>query len=368
MLTSAQWQASKRSILDRYATPSDRRGSLQFLSVIAPIAGLWFAIQQTWQRSPWLCAAATFCLSLFLLRGFVLMHDCGHHSQFRSKSFNRIGGFLLGVLSGLPQQVWAENHRYHHTTNGNWAKYRGPLNVGSVADYLAMNERDRWRYRFSRSIVLAPFAGGLYFLVNPRVNWLRASAHLVRRRLGRTGSAESRAGAAPRYCASTAHYRYMLWNNLALLCGWVAMAWAIGPWPFLVCYLVSGSLAGGYGIVLFTVQHNFEHSYASADAGWNRDEAALRGTSFLILPRWLNWITADAAYHHVHHLCASVPNYRLAACHKEHESLFSGVRRVGLFEIPSALKYVLWDASARRLVSAAEIMSQGAGQTRSSTA
>ena len=93
---------------------------------------------------------------------------------------------------------------------------------------------------------------------------------------------------------------------------------------------MSGSLAGGYGIVLFTVQHNFEHSYASADEGWDRDEAALHGTSFLILPRWLNWITADAAYHHVHHLCPSVPNYRLAACHGEHAQLFAEVTRVRL--------------------------------------
>ena len=353
-MSRAQWQACKSDIVDRYATPSDLRGALQFLSVIAPIAGLWFVIGRTWQDSVWISAIATFLLSLFLLRGFVLMHDCGHLSLFRSKSLNRIGGFLLGVLSGLPQQVWAENHRYHHVTNGNWARYRGPLNVASVAEYLAMNAGDRRRYRFTRDILLAPVAGGLYFLVNPRVNWLRASFHLLRRRIARLSGEEIQSDASPRYCASMAHYRYMLWNNVLLLAACGGMAWAVGAWPFLACYVVSGSLAGGYGIVLFTVQHNFEHSYASADKGWDRDEAALRGTSFLVLPRWLNWITADAAYHHVHHLCASVPNYRLAACHKAHEQFFSGVRRVGLFEIPAALKHVLWDMKARRLVSVAE--------------
>jgi acyl-lipid omega-6 desaturase (Delta-12 desaturase) len=351
-VSRAQWQACKSDIVDRFATPSDLCGALQMVSVLMPIALLWCVIWQTWLDSPWLDAAATACLSLFLLRGFVLMHDCGHHSLFRSKRLNRAAGFLLGVLAGLPQQVWAENHRFHHVTNGNWARYRGPMNVASVSDYLAMSTRARRRYRLARDILLAPVAGCLYFLVNPRLNWLRASVHLLRRRLGR-GSA-SAAAAAPRYCASMTHYRHMLWNNLALLAIWGAMAWAVGPWPFFVCYVVSGSLAGGYGIVLFTVQHNFEHSYASADAGWDRDEAALRGTSFLVLPRWLNWITADAAYHHVHHLCASVPNYRLAACHEEHALLFSDVRRVGLFEIPAALKHVLWDRAARRLVSVAE--------------
>ena len=359
MLTRPQWQARKRAIVDRYATPSDFRGAMQFLSVIAPIAGLWLVIRLAAPDAPALVATATFCLSLFLLRGFVLMHDCGHGSLFRSRSLNRAGGFLLGVLAGMPQPVWAENHRYHHITNGNWAKYRGPLNVACVTDYLAMTERQRRHYRYTRDILLAPVAGGLYFLVNPRITWLRASLHLLRRRFARTQEART-PGEAPPHCASMAHYRHMTWNNLALFAAWGLMAWAVGPLPFLVCYLVSGSLAGGYGIVLFTVQHNFEHAYASADEGWCRDEAALHGTSFLILPRWLNWITADAAYHHVHHLCAGVPNYRLAACHKEHELLFSSVRRVGLFEIPAALRHILWDLAARRLVSVAEVMGRSA--------
>lgn len=354
MLTEAQWQASKRAIVDRYATPSDLRGCLQLLSVLAPIAGLWVVIHRGWPGSPWLVVAATACLSLFLLRGFVLMHDCGHNSLFRSKSLNRIGGFLLGVLAGMPQPVWAENHRYHHSTNGNWTKYRGPLNVACVSDYLAMNAAERRRYRYARDILLSPVAGCLYFLVNPRVTWLRATGQLLRRRLARTGRHEATDTAGPSSGPSAAHYRHMTWNNLVLLSACALMAWGVGAAPFFACYVVSGSLAGAYGIILFTVQHNFEHAYASEDEGWDRDEAALRGTSFLVLPRWLNWITADAAYHHVHHLCASVPNYRLAACHKEHELMFAGVTRVGLFEIPSALKVILWDLAARRLVSVAE--------------
>ena len=133
--------------------------------------------------SLWLVAAETFCLSLFLLRGFVLMHDCGHGSLFRSRSANKVGGFLLGVLAGIPQPVWAENHRYHHVTNGNWAKYRGPMNVACVSDYLGMDARQRRRYRYTRDILMAPIAGCLYFLVNPRITWLRASFYLLRRRL-----------------------------------------------------------------------------------------------------------------------------------------------------------------------------------------
>jgi len=360
MLTPAQWQARKRAIVDRHATPSNRRGALQFVSVLAPIAGLWLVIASTASASPGLAVAATFLLSLFLLRGFVLMHDCGHDSLFRSRSLNRISGYLLGVLAGMPQPVWAENHRYHHTTNGNWSKYRGPLNVACVTDYLAMSAGERRRYRLARDILLSPVAGCIYFLVNPRITWLRASAHLLRRRVAGALGHRSPADAALPGCKSMAHYRHMSWNNLLLLTAGGLMAWSLGPWLFLGCYVASGSLAGAYGIVLFTVQHNFEHSYASADEGWDRDEAALRGTSFLVLPGWLNWLTANAAYHHVHHLCPGVPNYRLAACHREHETLFSVVTRVRLFEIPAALKHILWDLAGRRLVSVEEAMRAGA--------
>ena len=110
--------------------------------------------------------------------------------------------------------------------------------------------------------------------------------------------------------------------------------------------------------MLFTVQHNFEHSYASGDEGWDYVTAAIQGTSFLVLPRWLNWFTVDIAYHHVHHLSARIPNYCLAECHKENQDLFSDVPRIGLSGVPKALKYILWDTRRRRLISVAEYQQQ----------
>ena len=106
-----------------------------------------------------------------------------------------------------------------------------------------------------------------------------------------------------------------------------------GPALFFALYIVSVSLSGAGGIVLFTVQHNFEHSYASSDEGWDYDTAAIHGTSFLILPRWLNWFTANIAYHHVHHLSAKIPNYCLVKCHEEYQHLFTDVVRVKLSQV-----------------------------------
>jgi omega-6 fatty acid desaturase (delta-12 desaturase) len=113
-------------------------------------------------------------------------------------------------------------------------------------------------------------------------------------------------------------------------------------------------------IVLFTVQHNFEHSYASENEGWDRNTAAIHGTSFLILPPILNWFTANIAYHHVHHLCARIPNYCLVQCHREQSALFADVKRITLLQIPGALKYILWDQTGHRLISVAEHLGQPA--------
>jgi len=118
------------------------------------------------------------------------------------------------------------------------------------------------------------------------------------------------------------------------------------------------SVAGGAGIVLFTVQHNFEHSYASDGERWDHDTGAIEGTSFLILPSWLNWFTVNIGYHHIHHLSASIPNYRLVACHDEYQHLFVDVTRVKLSEVPGALKCILWDTRAQRIISVAEYQQQ----------
>jgi acyl-lipid omega-6 desaturase (Delta-12 desaturase) len=150
----------------------------------------------------------------------------------------------------------------------------------------------------------------------------------------------------------------MLVNNLVLLSVWVLMCFACGTGLFFFIYLLTVSIAGGAGIVLFTVQHNFEHSYASDDAHWDYDTGALEGTSFLVLPYWLNWFTVDIGYHHIHHLSASIPNYRLVKCHNEYQHLFGRVTRVKLSEVLGALDCILWDTRAQRIISMTEYRQQ----------
>ena len=360
MPTAASLKELKRTIIDRHVRPDNLKGFAPVLTTLLPLAALWYGAVLSAGVSYWITAGVIVLMSLFLLRVFVLMHECGHGSLFRTARLNKVFGFVFGVVAGMPQYVWSRHHQHHHSTNGNWAKYRGPLNVIPVDEYAAMTAPQQRRYRNARNIWLAPFGGFLYLIFNPRVTWLRGSVslvrHLIRRKIAQPGisiKAHALDFRTP-YWSSAHEYWHMFWNSVVLMGLWGMMAWLVGPILFFTCYIVSVSLAGGAGILLFTVQHNFEHSYASHDEGWDSDTAALTGTSFLVLPRWLNWFTANIGYHHVHHLSSRIPNYCLVACHDEYQHLFASVTRITLFQIPRALKYILWDTRLRRIVSVAE--------------
>ena len=350
----------KCAMIGRYGNSEDTKGLVQIFTTLVPFALLWWTAVRLMGISPWLAVAPLPFIILFTVRVFGLMHECGHGSLFRSHWLNRLVGFLLGVVSGMPQYVWSQHHNYHHAHNGNWDKYRGPYATLSVDEYAALSRARQRLYRFKCSVVAAPLAGFIYLIFTPRYTWLKGSIglviHTLRKKLSQP-SVSLQAHAATyrtRYWKCAREYRHILCNNLVLLSAWLLMCLECGAAHFFFIYLLSVSVAGGLGIVLFTVQHNFEHSYASDNEHWDRDAGALEGTSYLVLPRWLNWFTVDIGYHHIHHLSASIPNYRLARCHDEYQHLFSGVTRVRLHEVLGSLKCILWDQSARRIMSVAE--------------
>jgi omega-6 fatty acid desaturase (delta-12 desaturase) len=356
----SQIKNKKSDLVLEHARPDDLRALTQVLMVLASLALVWCAAVASSDISLWLTCAAVLLISLFNIRAFALMHECGHGSLFRTQPLNRVFGFVLGVVCGMPQFVWSQHHSYHHATNGDWERYRGPYTTLSVNEYESMSHSQQRLYRGKCSIALAPFVGFIYLIFNPRFTWLKGSmeliGHMVAGKIARphTSMRTIASGFETPCWQSRKQYWHMFWNNVALLSGWALMCWAIGPTWFFAIYVVALSLAGGAGILLFTVQHNFEHSYASDTRHWDHETGAIKGTSFLILPRWLNWFTANIGYHHIHHLSPRIPNYRLVACHDRYRDLFVGVARVKLSSVPRALKFILWDERTQRIISVAE--------------
>lgn len=351
-------------MVGRYTKPDDIKGLTQVLTTLLPLALLWWAAVAGSRISYWLTAAALPLMALFTLRVFALMHDCGHYCLFRSRWLNRTIGFALGVIAGMPQYVWSQHHNFHHANNGNWDKYRGPYTTLSVDEYAALSAAQQRLYRQKCGVASAPLAGFIYLVFNPRFTLLKGNigllVHVVRGKFAApaTSVRQHIASYQTRYWKSAREYWHMFWNNVVLLCAWALMCWACGPLLFFTIYLLTVSIAGGAGIVLFTVQHNFEHSYASDNDNWNYYTGSIEGTSFLILPRWLNWFTVDIAYHHIHHLSSSIPNYCLVKCHNDNQHLFTDVTRVKLSQVLGALKCILWDTRARRIISLAEYRRQ----------
>jgi acyl-lipid omega-6 desaturase (Delta-12 desaturase) len=339
-----------RILVRTYATPSDARGAWQTGTTLIPLALLWWACAASLAVSAWLTALLVLPLALFHLRVFALLHDCGHGCLFRSGWLNRAVGFVYGVVSGMPQYVWSKHHDFHHRTNGDWERYRGPLGTLAIEEYERLTPRQQRRYQQVRSLPFAPLGGFVYLLFNPRINWMKGTAALLWHLLRGRPAAEF----TTRYWKSWREYAHMSGNNLVLLPAWAAMSWAIGAGPFFAIYIAAVSIAGAGGIILFTVQHNFEHAYASETRDWSLGQGAIDGTSYLVLPRWLDWFTADIGYHHVHHLSAAIPNYRLRECHLAHEDAFVAVKRITLSQVPASLRCILWDKRARRIIPVAE--------------
>jgi omega-6 fatty acid desaturase (delta-12 desaturase) len=361
-------------MIGRYSKSNDFTGLTQVVTTLVPLALLWWAAIRCARLSPWLVAIPMLLMVLFLVRVFGLMHECGHGSLFRTPRFNKAAGFLLGVVSGMPQFVWAQHHNYHHAHNGNWDRYRGPYTTVSVDEYAALTRAQQRAYRIKCSVFAAPIAGFIYLIFNPRFTWLKGTVglliHMVRSKLAQPDVALQAHAASfkTRYWKSSREYRHMLWNNLVLLSSWAVMCYLCGTGLFFAIYLVTVSVAGGAGIVLFTVQHNFEHSYASSNEHWDIDTGALEGTSFLVLPSWLNWFTVNIGYHHIHHLSANIPNYRLVECHEEYEHLFTRVTRVKLGEVLSSLQCILWDQRTQRIISIGEYRRAGKYQQQAPAA
>ena len=364
MVSLQEIKQQKQQIIAHYCIASNAKGWWQIINTLAPMMAIWLVVARFGSNSIWVIAAAILILTLFTLRTLVLMHECGHGSLFKNHRLNVVVGFFLGVITGMPQFVWSQHHDYHHCNNGNWEKYRGPLTSPSVKEFSELSEAQRRNYLLARHLAMAPLGGFVYLLFNPRFTWIKGSIalvwHLIKSKISQphTSFAAHAKTFKTRYWQSSQQYWHMFLNNVVLLSLWPLMCWAVGTGLFFTVYIISVSLAGGGGIMLFTVQHNFEHAYATDTKNWDYDQSALEGTSFLVLPRWLNWFTANIGYHHIHHLSAKIPNYRLAACHNEYQHLFVDVRRITLPEIPYSLTCLIWDAAAQRIISVAEFQQQ----------
>jgi omega-6 fatty acid desaturase (delta-12 desaturase) len=296
----------------------------QLINTIIPFIMLWFLAYQSLSISYIITFILTVAAAGFLVRIFIIFHDCCHHSFFKNRLANKIIGTIAGVLTLFPYEQWAHDHSVHHATSSNLDKRGvGDLWILTVQEYRAASSWVKLGYRLYRNPFIMFVLGPIYqFLIKNRFN--RKAARKKER--------------INTYITNL--LIILLTGLLCLAIGWKAFLLVEGP-----IFLLSGSA----GIWLFYVQHTFEDSYFEDNKDWDYVKAAVEGSSFYKLPKLLQWLTGNIGYHHVHHLSPRIPNYRLESAHNQTQ-LLQNVPTITLSESISCLRFHLWDDEMKKFV------------------
>jgi acyl-lipid omega-6 desaturase (Delta-12 desaturase) len=314
--------------LARYREPSLRRSTLEIAVTALPLVGLWATMWASLEFvGVWLCLLLAIPAAGFLVRLFMIQHDCGHDAFFRRRAVNDWVGRIIGVFTLTPYQTWRRQHAAHHATSGNLDRRGiGDLATLTVEEYLGRSRRGRLAYRLSRNPFVLFGLGPIWvFLIEQRLPF-----------------GLMRAGWKP-WVSTMA-------TNLAIVIFVLAMVWLVGLGPFLTIHAPIVLLAGAVGIWLFFIQHQFEGTSWEEDNEWSQPHLALHGSSHYDLPAVLRWLTANIGVHHVHHLASRIPFYRLPEVLRNHPELRE-VGRVTLGRSLTSARLALWDGDQRRLVS-----------------
>ncbi|MCV9900416.1 fatty acid desaturase [Exiguobacterium sp. N5] len=309
---------------------SDIRISVrQMINTILPFLVSWFLAYQLLSVSIFLTLPFTLIAAGFVVRMFIIFHDCTHGSFFKNKKANAIVGTITGVLTLFPYEKWKREHAIHHASSGNLDKRGvGDIWVMTIEEYIEASKWTRLKYRLYRHPLVMFGLGPLWLiLVTSRFN--RKDARKKERQ-----------------------NTYLI--NISLVVLYSVLIYLIGWQAFLIVQGTTMFIAGVLGIWLFYVQHTFEDSYFEDEQEWDYVKAAIEGSSYYELPKVLQWVTGNIGFHHVHHLSPRVPNYHLEKAHTSTPPL-QRATTIGLFSSLKSLRYKLYDANNKTFVTFREV-------------
>ncbi len=316
-------------IISRYNKPDPLKSWWQVINSVGPYILLWIVMVKTIAVSYWLTLLLAVFAAGFMVRIFIIFHDCGHGSFFKSKLLSKIIGIITGLLVFTPYNKWHHEHLIHHQTVGNLDKRGiGDVKTLTVNEYLNLTKWQRFWYRFYRNpFFLFGVAPLLIFIILQRFT---KKGMTIREKL------------------------YVHLSTLAIiLCIMLLMLW-IGWKTFILIQLPILYIATAHGVWLFYIQHQFRYVVWTDSVNWDYKTTALKGSSMFKLPPVLNWFTGNIGYHHIHHLSPLIPNYNLKRCHKEN-MIFQEVKPLTFVSAFESLFLRLWDENQQMMVGFNEI-------------
>lgn len=326
----------KEKILRKQMAPYEKAALktsiFQMINTFVPFFLLWFLAYQSLEISYALTFLFCVIAAGFLVRIFIIFHDCCHYSFFKNRKANDIVGTITGVMTLFPYRQWQHDHSVHHATSSNLDKRgTGDIWMLTVDEYLEASTMTKIKYRLYRNPFVMFVLGPIYkFMIQNRFN---------------------RKGARKKERLNT----YL--TNLLLVGLIVGLSYLLGWQSFLVIQGTIFMVSGAAGIWLFYVQHTFEDSYFEVDEHWEYVRAAVEGSSFYKLPKPLQWVTGNIGYHHVHHLSPRIPNYKLEEAHVSTPPL-QNVPTVTLKTSIESLKFHLWDEENKNFIGFRELKKQ----------
>jgi len=314
------WQ----KIVAKYQNPIRAKSVGQLLNTLIPYVLIWYVLIKYLSVSLWLTLPLMFLAAGLLVRIFIIFHDCGHGSFFKSQKANNFWGFMTGILIFTPYQNWRHEHAIHHSHSGD-LDHRGVGEIWTmtVKEYLKSSRWVRIKYRFARN----PFC---LFIIGPAILFL------IVHRIPFKGS-------------SVIGRKSVHLTNAGIFILAVIMILLAGFKTYLLIQLPIVMIAASAGVWLFYIQHQFEGVYWERNVKWDYLTEALKGSSFLKLPKVLQWFTGNIGFHHIHHLCPRIPNYFLERCYKENP-MFQKIKPITFMKSFRSLAFRLWDEQHNRLV------------------
>ncbi|HLO17691.1 MAG TPA: fatty acid desaturase [Anaerolineales bacterium] len=320
-MTNLEGNVHWQQIVAAYARPDLRKSLWQIINTLIPFFALFYFSIRSVEISIWLTLPLTLLTAGFMIRAFIIFHDCGHGSFFKSQRANDIVGFVTGLLAFTPYYRWKHEHAIHHATSGDLDRRgTGDVYTMTVQEYL----QAPWWKRFGYRVLRNPFA---MLLIGPLLVFV-----IVERIPPPKGKRE---------IAS------VWWTNLTLALIVTVMILVFGWRNYLITQLLVLFFGTSAGVWLFYVQHNYEGVYWERHSRWNYFDASLQGSSFYKLPAVLQWFTGNIGFHHIHHLGSKIPNYNLPKAYREN-TLFH-VKPLTLISSLKCLKWRLYDETNRRL-------------------
>jgi omega-6 fatty acid desaturase (delta-12 desaturase) len=324
----AVWQQLP-ALVKAYQLPDNKKATMQAITSFGPFLAIWVAMYLLMDVSMWATVLLGIVNAFFLVRIFIIQHDCGHQSFTASRKANDIIGQVCSYFTFIPYRYWAKSHNFHHGHNGLLWEHRdiGDVNLLTVNEFKALSKWEQFQYRIYRSFPVMFVIGPIwYILVHSRLPLIKIKGWEHARKA-------------------------LLRHNVILIAVCVAVGLLLGYEALLMVQLPILIAFGVIAIWFFYVQHQHETTYKQWKERWEYVKAAVEGSTYYKLPKLFHWLTGNIGYHHIHHLNPLVPSYQLPRVLKENPILDQMANKITFLESLKCIFNKLWDEDSQRMIS-----------------